>query len=316
MKTIVVTGGAGFIGANLCRKLISDGMKVICLDNFVTSSARNIEELYAEPGFSLIEADLCGTLRIDGPVDEVYDLACPASPPDYQRFPIETLMVCASGVRNALDLALDKGARFLHTSTSEVYGDPLEHPQKETYWGHVNPIGERSCYDEGKRFAESLIVNYGHVFGLDAKIVRIFNTYGPYMRPDDGRVVSNFINQALLGEDLTLYGEGCQTRSFCYVSDMVNGLVTMMASSEGGPINMGNPIELTVRELAIKVKEMTGASSTLVVRPLPADDPTLRKPDITVAEKTLGWRPKIGLDEGLAKTIDWFRHISEEKMTS
>jgi UDP-glucuronate decarboxylase len=307
MSTILVAGGAGFIGANLCRKLIINGDKVVCVDNLLTSSARTIEDMVAEPDFTFLNTDICKPVEIEGPIKEVYDLACPASPPDYQRYPLETLMVCADGVKNMLDLANIKDAKFLHTSTSEIYGDPLEHPQKETYWGRVNPIGERSCYDEGKRFAESLIVNYRQQHNLDAKIVRIFNTYGPRMRADDGRVVSNFINQALCGEDLTIYGDGSQTRSFCYVDDMIEGLMAMMASDETGPINLGNPIELTVRDLADKVLSMTSSSSLVTILPLPADDPLQRRPDISLAQEKLGWNPNVSLDDGLRATIKWFQ---------
>lgn len=312
MSTILVTGGAGFIGANLSRRLVELGDKVICVDNLLTSSQRNIEELMSKSSFTFVNADICRPLSIDETIDEVYDLACPASPPDYQKYPIETLMVCSDGVRNMLELALVKGAKFLHTSTSEVYGDPLEHPQEETYWGRVNPIGERSCYDEGKRFAESLIVNYRNLHNLDAKIVRIFNTYGPRMRANDGRVVSNFINQALRGEDLTVYGDGSQTRSFCFISDMVDGLITMMASDEPGPINLGNPIELKVSELADKVLRLTGSASRITVKPLPADDPAKRRPDITLAQERLGWAPSVALDEGLNETVEWFAESLEE----
>jgi UDP-glucuronate decarboxylase len=307
MSTILVTGGTGFIGANLCLRLVAQGNKVVCVDNLLTSSELNIEELAAKPGFTFIKADICEPFDVVEPIDEIYDLACPASPPDYQRYPLETLMVCANGVKNMLELALDKDAKFLHTSTSEVYGDPQEHPQKETYWGRVNPIGERSCYDEGKRFAESLIVNYGKQYKLDAKIVRIFNTYGPRMRADDGRVVSNFINQALRDEDLTVYGDGSQTRSFCFISDMVDGLIAMMASDEVGPINLGNPIELKVNELADKVRKLTGSSSRIIKKPLPADDPIQRRPDITLAQEKLGWMPSVSLDDGLRETIKWFQ---------
>lgn len=306
MGTILVTGGAGFIGSNLCLNLLQEN-DVICVDNLISGNKQNFSDVLDKPNFTYIEHDINVPFDVEQKLDEVYDLACPASPPDYQAHPIETLMVCATGVKNVLDLAVKHKARFLHTSTSEIYGDPLEHPQKETYWGHVNPTGARSCYDEGKRFAESLIVNYRQKYDLDAKIVRIFNTYGPRMRANDGRVVSNFINQALFGEDLTIYGDGTQTRSFCYISDMIKGMLAMMASDEAGPVNLGNPNEMTVGELAGKVLGLTGSSSRTVNKPLPADDPTQRKPDITLAKEKLGWSPSVNLDDGLKETINWFK---------
>lgn len=306
MRTILVTGGAGFIGSHLCRHL-AESNKTICVDSLITGDKGHISNLLEYPNFVLIEHDIVKPLNIQEHIDEIYDLACPASPPDYQRFPIETLMVCSQGVKNMLDLAVKNNAKFLHTSTSEVYGNPKEHPQKESYWGNVNPIGVRSCYDEGKRFAESLIVNYRKKYGLDAKIARVFNTYGPRMRLDDGRVVSNFITQALKGEDLTVYGDGSQTRSFCYISDMIEGILKMMQSSESGPINLGNPNEMSVLDLAKKVLELTGSSSKIIFEELPADDPVQRRPDITLARKKLGWEPKIGLEEGLRETIAWFK---------
>jgi len=307
MKTIVVAGGAGFIGANLCRELLNRGERVVAVDNFITGRQRNLEELLSLPNFSLVEADVTQPLEISESLDEIYDLACPASPDDFSRYPLEILNVCSDGVRNLLELAQKNQARFLQTSTSEVYGDPLEHPQKETYWGHVNPIGPRSCYDEGKRFAESLIVNFRQKTGLDAKIVRIFNTYGPYMRMDDGRVVSNFLTQALRGQDLTVYGDGSQTRSFCFVSDMVEGLTKMMASSELGPINIGNPGEFSIKELAEKILRLIEGRSQLTFRPIMKDDPKQRRPDITLAKGELGWEPNISLDEGLRLSLPWFK---------
>lgn len=309
MGSVLITGGAGFIGSNLCRRLLQNN-NVICVDNLITGNKSNLSDILDNPGFTFIEHDIVTPLEINQPLDEIYDLACPASPPDYQKYPVETLMVCSAGVKNILDLAAAHQARILHTSTSEVYGDPLEHPQRESYWGHVNPIGKRSCYDEGKRFAESLIVNYREKHSLDSKIVRIFNTYGPMMRADDGRVVSNFINQAIQGEDLTIYGDGNQTRAFCYVSDMIDGLVAMMQSNNAGPINLGNPIELTVVGLAEKILQLTGSSSKIVFKELPADDPTKRRPDITLAGEMLGWNPSVNLDDGLQETIKWFKAAS------
>jgi len=306
LGTVLVTGGAGFIGSHLCLKLLQQN-DVICVDSLISGNKQNLSAVFDEPGFTYIEHDITIPFDVGQNLDEVYNLACPASPPDYQAHPVETLMVCAAGVKNVLDLAVKHKARFLHTSTSEVYGDPLEHPQKETYWGHVNPIGTRSCYDEGKRFAESLIVNYRQKYDLDAKIVRIFNTYGPMMRANDGRVVSNFINQALQGEDLTIYGDGTQTRSFCYVADMINGILAITASGETGPVNLGNPVEMTVGELADKILDLTGSSSRTVNKPLPADDPTQRRPDITLAQERLAWNPSVSLDDGLKETIKWFR---------
>lgn len=310
MGTILVTGGSGFIGSHLCLKLLQEN-DVICVDNLISGNKQNLSAVLDEPGFTYIEQDITRPFSVDQKLDAIYDLACPASPPDYQAHPIETLMVCSVGVRNVLDLAVKHKARFLHTSTSEIYGDPLEHPQKEIYWGHVNPIGVRSCYDEGKRFAESLIVNYRQKYDLDAKIVRIFNTYGPMMRANDGRVVSNFINQALRGENLTIYGDGSQTRSFCYISDMIDGITTMMASGEAGPVNLGNPIEMTVGELAAKILDLTGSSSRTVNKSLPADDPTQRRPDITLAKDKLSWKPSVSLDDGLRETIKWFQRLAD-----
>lgn len=306
----MVTGGAGFIGSNLVKQLV-DTHNIICVDNLLTGSTENIEDLMDDPRFTFIEHDLTKPIDIDFDVDEIYDLACPASPVDYRRYPIETLDVCSKGVRNMLRLAEMKKAKYLFTSTSEVYGDPSEHPQTESYWGNVNPVGERSCYDEGKRFAESLIVNYGKMRGLNAKIVRIFNTYGPGMRPDDGRVVSNLIVQALQGADLTIYGDGSQTRSFCYVTDMVDGIIQMMGSDEAGPTNLGNPEETTISSLADSILKTTGSSSKIVHKPMPPDDPKRRRPDITRARETLSWRPTVDLDYGLKPTVKWFVGLLE-----
>lgn len=304
---ILVTGGAGFLGSHLCERLLAEDNSVICLDNLVTGKEENIRSFLDNSYFTSLKHDIVEPLQIPEHIDYIFDLACPASPPDYQRYPIETLMVCSLGVKNMLDLALENKAGFLFTSTSEVYGDPKEHPQKESYWGNVNPIGLRSCYDEGKRFAESLIVNYIHQYGIDAKIARVFNTYGPKMREDDGRVVSNFVTQALRGEDLTIYGDGSQTRSFCYISDMIEGILKMMEGSESGPINLGNPNEMTVLELAKKVLEITGSSSKIVFKDLPADDPVQRRPDISLAKERLDWEPKVSLEDGLRETIKWFQ---------
>lgn len=309
MKTILVTGCAGFIGSNLSLKLLEKRNKVIGIDNLITGSWENIKDLKKSANFSFIKQDITAPLKIKRQIDEIYNLACPASPVDYQKYPIETLMTGSIGVKNVLDLALKKKAKFLHTSTSEIYGEPQEHPQKEIYWGHVNPIGPRSCYDESKRFAESLIENYRKKFDLNTKIVRIFNTYGPKMRADDGRVISNFITQSLKGKNLTVYGQGSQTRSFCFVDDLVEGLIKMMAGGEHGPINLGNPDEYTVLRLAKKIIKLTKSKSKVVFLPLPKDDPTRRKPDITLAKKKLAWQPKISLQKGLLETINYFKEV-------
>lgn len=307
MKRVLVTGGAGFIGSHLSRELLKRGYRVICLDNFFSGTRENIQDLILDEGFTLIEQDITQPLKIDGPVDEVYNLACIASPVGYQKRPIETMLACSLGVKNVLDFVLSRQAAFLQTSTSEIYGDPKEHPQKESYWGNVNPLGPRSCYDEGKRFAESLIFNYRSKLGLKAKIVRVFNTYGPNMHPSDGRVVSTFISQALSGKDLTVYGDGTQTRSFCYVDDLVGGLILMMGSNETGPINLGNPVEFTINELVGVVKKITGATSNVVYLDLPVDDPFKRKPDIRLASELLGWQPKVSLEEGIRLSLPYFK---------
>jgi UDP-glucuronate decarboxylase len=309
MKTILVTGGTGFIGSNLCVRLVNEGNRVICVDNNYTGSLDNIAEIAGNPDFKFILHDIINPLTINEHIDQIYNLACPASPPAYQgRHSIATTKTCVIGGLNMLELAKKHNARILQTSTSEVYGEPLEHPQKETYRGNVNPIGIRSCYDEGKRCAESLYFDYHRHEGVEIKVVRIFNTYGEKMNPADGRVVSNFICQALKGEDITIYGDGSQTRSFCYVDDLVDAIVRMMNSPADltGPVNIGNPAEFTIMELAEKVLAKIDGGSKLARMPLPADDPTQRKPDITFAREKLGWEPKIALDEGLNKSIAYF----------
>ena len=306
-KTVLVTGGAGFIGSHLCRALLGRGNHVICLDNFFTGGRENIEPLKSDPDFDLVIQDV--TIPFSFYVDEIYNLACPASPPYYQFEPVATFKTSILGAMNVLELADKWHAKVLQASTSEVYGDPQVHPQPESYWGNVNPHGLRSCYDEGKRGAETLFFDYHRQRGTKIKVVRIFNTYGPNMNPDDGRVVSNFIMQALRGEDITVYGDGSQTRSFCYVDDLVRGFLLLMDSADGitGPVNMGNPGEFTMLELAQKVIALTESKSKLVHEPLPADDPKQRKPDITLAGKLFGWRPEIPLEEGLGRTIEYFR---------
>lgn len=305
MARIVVSGGAGFIGSHLCDQLLEQGHEVVAVDNLFTGTKRNIEKLLSHPRFDFIRHDVTQPIWIE--CDEVYHLACPASPVHYQFNPIKTIKTNVTGTINMLGVAKRTKAKFLLASTSEVYGDPLEHPQKETYWGNVNPIGPRSCYDEGKRVAETLTVNYRDG-GVNAKIVRIFNTYGPRMLFNDGRVVSNFIVQALKGEDITVYGEGNQTRSFCFVDDLVRGIQATMNTPEfSGPVNLGNPNEMTILALAKKVIEMTESCSKIIHQPLPKDDPTRRKPDITVAKSALSWEPRIQLEEGLARTISDFR---------
>ena len=307
MKRILVTGGAGFIGSHLCERLLTLGHEVICLDNYFTGRKRNIAHLLGKPNFEVMRHDITFPVFVE--VDQIYNLACPASPVHYQYNPVKTIKTNVMGAINVLGLAKRIKARVLQASTSEVYGDPAEHPQSETYWGHVNPVGLRSCYDEGKRVAETLFFDYHRQNGVDIRVVRIFNTYGPRMHPNDGRVVSNFIVQALLGKQITLYGDGSQTRSFCYVDDLVNGLERMM-NVEGflGPVNLGNPHEFAIRELAGKVLELTKSGSKIVFKDLPEDDPKQRRPDISLAEKQLGWKPAVELDEGLKKTIEYFRN--------
>ena len=303
---ILVTGGAGFLGSHLCDRLLAEGHDVLCVDNFYTSTRRNITHLLEHPNFELMRHDVTFPLYVE--VDRIYNLACPASPIHYQRDPVQTTKTSVHGAINMLGLAKRTGARILQSSTSEVYGDPDVHPQPESYWGNVNPIGIRSCYDEGKRCAETLFFDYWRQHQLPIKVARIFNTYGPRMLPDDGRVVSNFIVQALQGDDITIYGDGEQTRSFCYVDDLVDGLIRLMESDEEviGPINLGNPNEFSIKELAEKVVGLIGGSSKIVYQPLPQDDPTQRQPDITQAKAILGWEPKVQLDEGLPKTVEFF----------
>ncbi len=311
MKKILVTGGAGFVGANLCKRLMEDkGNHVICVDNLYTGRLSNIQDFMGNPGFEFYKHNIIEPLDI--PVDEIYNLACPASPPHYQKYPTYTTKTCILGMINMLDLANRYHAKIMQFSTSEVYGDPFVHPQVEDYRGNVNPIGIRSCYDEGKRCAETLCFDYNREFGTRIKVIRIFNTYGPLMDPGDGRVVSNLILEALKGEDITLYGDGSQTRSFCYVDDLVEGIVRMMASRDEflGPVNLGNPGEFSVKELAEIILEMINTKSKITYCPLPSDDPMQRKPDITLAKKELdGWEPQISLKEGLAKTIAYFKEL-------
>ena len=309
---IIITGGAGFIGSHLCKYFLDNGREVICVDDLSTGRKENVAELLENQNFSFIEQDITKPLDIDGKIDQIFNLACPASPPRYQKDPIFTLKTSVIGSLNLLELARKNNARILQASTSEVYGDPKIHPQPETYWGNVNPIGIRSCYDEGKRCAETLFFDYQRKFGLDIRVVRIFNTYGPNMDPKDGRVVSNFITQALRGEDLTVYGDGSQTRSFQYIDDLIEGLAAMMDNEKKftGPVNMGNPDEFTVLELAEKILALLPESkSKIIYQELPEDDPKQRKPAITLAKKELGWEPKIKLEEGLKKTIEYFREI-------
>lgn len=307
MRKTLVTGGAGFIGSHLCKKLLEADKKVICLDNMFTGTYDNISELYSNPNFEFINANVIHPLQLD--VDEIYNLACPASPIQYQYDPIMTTKTSFLGALNVLDLAKKNGAKVLQASTSEIYGDPLVHPQIEDYRGNVNTIGPRACYDEGKRVAETLFSDYRRLYSVDTKIVRIFNTYGPHMLENDGRVVSNFIMQALSGKPLTIYGDGTQTRSFCYIDDLVNGLISMMetGSSVSGPINLGNPRELTVMELAEMIKQKTGSDSKIVFDKLPEDDPVKRKPNIELAIKVLKWEPKVSIETGIDKTISYFK---------
>jgi len=306
---VLVSGGAGFVGSHLCDRLIQEGHRVVAVDSFLTGSKRNVAHLASEARFELLEGDVSEALRVDGTLDAVLHLASPASPADYLQYPIESLQAGSAGTKNLLDAALAHGAVFLMASTSECYGDPLEHPQKETYWGHVNPVGPRSVYDEAKRFAEALTMAYHRRHGLRTRIARIFNTYGPRMKLHDGRVVPAFLDQALAGRPLTVFGDGSQTRSFCYVSDLVDGLCRLLGSEESFPVNLGNPQEITILEFARRIQRLTATSSPIEHRPLPEDDPKQRRPDITRAQQILGWRPQVKLEDGLRETIRYFQGL-------
>jgi len=308
-KRILVTGGAGFLGSHLCERLLSEGHEVLCVDNFYTGRRDNIKDLLSNPDFEVIRHDVCFPLYVE--VDEIYNLACPASPIHYQFDPAQTTKTSVHGAINMLGLAKRVKAKILQASTSEVYGDPDIHPQPESYWGHVNPVGIRACYDEGKRCAETLFFDYHRQHRLRIKVARIFNTFGPRMYPNDGRVVSNFIIQALKGEDITIYGEGNQTRSFCYVDDLISGFIKLMNTPDDftGPVNLGNPVEFSILELARKVIELTGTRSKIIFKPLPQDDPERRKPDITLAREKLQWEPGVKLEDGLQKTVEYFRNL-------
>jgi dTDP-glucose 4,6-dehydratase len=311
---VLITGAAGFLGSHLCDRFLADGHQVVGLDNFITGHADNIAHLTGQPRFEFVRHNISTYTYVAGPIDGVLHFASPASPIDYLEHPIPTLKVGALGTHNALGLALAKRARFFLASTSEVYGDPLVHPQPESYWGNVNPVGPRGVYDEAKRFAEAMTMAYHRYHKLDTRVVRIFNTYGPRMRPRDGRVVSNFIVQALAGEPVTIYGDGSQTRSFCYVSDEVEGIYRLFMSGESDPVNIGNPVEYTVRQLAEVVLELTGARVPIEMKPLPVDDPKVRRPDITRARAILGWEPTVQLRDGVARTIEYFRSLGAERL--
>ena len=303
----LVTGGAGFLGSHLCDRLLREGHEVICADNLITGNLKNIAHLFGREGFRFLKQDVTEYLYIEGPVQYILHFASPASPVDYLRLPIQTLKVGSLGTHKALGLAKAKGARLLLASTSEVYGDPQVHPQPESYWGHVNPVGPRGVYDEAKRFAEAMTMAYQRYHGVETRIARIFNTFGPRMRPNDGRVVSNFLIQALEGNALTVYGDGRQTRSFCYVSDLVDGIYRLLMSDYHLPVNIGNPSEITIMQFADEILKHTGSKSTIAYRPLPPDDPKQRKPDISLAKKLLGWEPKVGREEGLKRTLEYFK---------
>lgn len=309
MTTSLVTGGAGFLGSHLCDRLLADGHRVVCVDNLLTGNRRNIAHLLERDDFRFLEQDVTKYIDIEEPLDNVLHFASPASPIDYLELPIQTLKVGSLGTHNTLGLAKAKGARYLLASTSEVYGDPLVHPQPESYWGNVNPVGPRGVYDEAKRFAEAMVMAYHRVHGLETRIVRIFNTYGPRMRPKDGRVVPAFIDQALRGEPLTVFGDGSQTRSFCFVDDLIEGIYRLLHSDVADPVNIGNPHEMTVRDFASKVTELIDSPSEVVFKPLPVDDPKTRQPDISTARRELGWEPRVLLDEGLGETIEYFRGL-------
>ena len=304
---IMITGGAGFIGSHLSERLIAEGHEVVVYDNLITGSTDNIAHLMDHPKFTFVCHNVTQYIEVEGEIDQIYHFASPASPVDYAELPIQTLKVGAHGTHNALGVAKAKGARLLLASTSEVYGDPLVHPQPETYWGNVNPIGPRSCYDEAKRFAEAITMAYHQHHGVETRIVRIFNTYGPRMRLNDGRAIPNFLTQALKGEPITVYGDGSQTRSFCFVDDLVEGIIRLMNSDVDTPVNVGNPTELTLLEMAERIKAMTGSESQIVHMPLPQDDPKIRRPDITKAQTHLDWNPVVSLEAGLARTVDYFR---------
>ncbi len=306
MRTLI-TGGAGFIGSHLCRRFLAEGHEVVCVDNFITGTLTNLDPLRADPRFSFKGHDISHPLEVDGVVDHVLHFASPASPVDYLRHPIPTLKVGSLGTHNTLGLAKAKGARYLLASTSEVYGDPEVHPQREDYWGHVNPVGVRGCYDEAKRFAEAMTMAYHRSHGVNTRIIRIFNTFGPSMRLDDGRVLPNFVGQALRGEPLTVYGDGSQTRSFCYVDDLVEGIVRLLRKDFHEPVNLGNPDEVTILEFAREIQSLTGSTSPIEFRPLPQDDPRVRKPDIGRAKQLLGWEPRVGRSEGLRRTLEYFK---------
>ena len=309
MARALITGGAGFLGSHLCDLFLSRGHEVVCMDNFLTGSPANIKHLFGRDGFTFIKQDVTQYIHIDGPLDYVLHFASPASPIDYLEKPIQTLKVGSLGTHKTLGVAKDKGARYLIASTSEVYGDPLTHPQREDYWGNVNPVGPRGVYDEAKRFAEAMTMAYHRFHGVETRIVRIFNTYGERMRVNDGRVVPAFISQALRNEPLTVFGDGSQTRSFCYYSDLIEGIYRLLMSDEAQPTNIGNPTEMTVLQFAQEIKRLTGTSAPIEFRPLPEDDPKIRRPDITKARSILGWEPQVPLEEGLAKTIEYFRTV-------
>jgi len=307
MQRVLITGGAGFLGSHLCERFIADGSRVVCIDNFITGSPANIAHLIGNERFEIVQYDVTNYMHVEGPVDAVLHFASPASPIDYLRYPIQTLKVGSLGTHKALGLAKAKGARFLLASTSEVYGDPLVHPQEESYWGNVNPVGIRGVYDEAKRFAEAMTMAYRRYHGVDTRIVRIFNTYGPRMRIEDGRAIPAFVSQALRGKEVTVFGDGTQTRSVCYVDDLVDGIVRLLKSSMQDPVNIGNPDEITMADLAREIIRLTGSSSPIVFRPLPEDDPKVRQPDITLARTLLGWAPTVQREEGLKRTIEYFK---------